>query len=162
MRENANGHATVCRATTDRTDKNLDAACATTASEISRADGKASLLLAFNGAVLAGLASLADKPLPVPARIIGALAIAALGLAAVLLLAVVCPRIEGEDRASFPYWAQLDEDAIAASMARDTRTARVRVLSLFAVTKFRQLRQAIYLTRAALALLALAALSAAL
>ncbi|MGW2425597.1 hypothetical protein ACWC0C_41245 [Streptomyces sp. NPDC001709] len=44
------------------TDKNLDAACASVAGEIGRTDGKASLLLAFNGAVLAGLASVADNP----------------------------------------------------------------------------------------------------
>ncbi|MEU6602377.1 hypothetical protein [Streptomyces flaveolus] len=49
-------------------DKNLDAACASVVSEIGRTDGKSSLLLAFNGAVLAGLASVADKePFPVSA-----------------------------------------------------------------------------------------------
>ncbi|WP_228022494.1 hypothetical protein [Streptomyces acidicola] len=42
-------------------DKNLDTACATVAGEIERTGGKASLLLAFNGAVLAGLASVADE-----------------------------------------------------------------------------------------------------
>ncbi|WP_258573008.1 hypothetical protein [Streptomyces sp. KM273126] len=42
-------------------DKNLDTACATVAGEIERTGGEASLLLAFNGAVLAGLGSVADK-----------------------------------------------------------------------------------------------------
>ncbi|WP_331718613.1 hypothetical protein [Streptomyces sp. NBC_00289] len=45
-------------------DQNLDAACATVAGVSARTDGKASLLLAFNGAVLAGLASVADPHLP--------------------------------------------------------------------------------------------------
>ncbi|MFF3327424.1 hypothetical protein [Streptomyces sp. NPDC002889] len=61
------------------TDKNLDATCASVANEIIgvRADGKASLLLAFNGAVLAGLASVTDKELPLPTKVFGALAVPA-------------------------------------------------------------------------------------
>ncbi|MEV5176851.1 hypothetical protein AB0L10_38565 [Streptomyces flaveolus] len=45
-------------------------------------DGKASLLLAFNGAVLAGLASVADKDLPPATKALGSLAVLALGGAA--------------------------------------------------------------------------------
>ncbi|MFF8696767.1 hypothetical protein ACF08W_31595 [Streptomyces sp. NPDC015144] len=77
--------------------RNLDAGCADTATELARVDGKASLLLAFDGALLAGLASLADKPLPLPlpTKIIGAAAILALTTAAVLLLLVVRPNIGG-------------------------------------------------------------------
>ncbi len=76
------------------TDKNLDAACTTVTTEIGRTDSKASLLLAFDGAVLAGLASLADKNLPLPAQLAGA-ACLALTAAAVLLLLVVRPSSEG-------------------------------------------------------------------
>ncbi|MFF8556567.1 hypothetical protein ACF058_27525 [Streptomyces sp. NPDC015501] len=50
--------------TTPAADKNLDAACASVVAEIARTDSKASLLLAFTGAALAGLASAADKGLP--------------------------------------------------------------------------------------------------
>jgi hypothetical protein len=138
------------------TDKNLDAACASVAHEISRTDGKSSLLLAFNGAVLAGLASVADKDLPLPTKVFGTAAVLALGAAAVLLLLVVRPRLSGADRASFPYWAQLDEDAIRDCMQGDSRAARIRVLSILAVAKFTQLRRAIDLSLIALALLALA------
>lgn len=81
----------------------------------------------------------------------------ALGIAAVLLLLVVRPRLSGNDRASFPYWARLDEDEIRACMEGDTRAARVRVLSSLAVRKYRHLRRAVDLSLAALALLALAA-----
>ncbi|MGW7207109.1 hypothetical protein [Streptomyces sp. NPDC054837] len=42
--------------------------------ELGRTDGKSSLLLAFNGAVLAGLASVADKDLPPVTKVCGALA----------------------------------------------------------------------------------------
>ncbi|MGI5532520.1 Pycsar system effector family protein [Streptomyces syringium] len=142
------------------TDTNLDNACASVTAEITRTDSKASLLLAFNGAVLAGLASAADKDLPPATKVFGALAALALGTAAVLLLLVVCPRLSGSDQASFPHWAQLDEDQIRACMEGDTRAARIRVLSIIAVTKFTRLRHSVHLSLAALALLALAAAGA--
>ncbi|MFJ4276104.1 Pycsar system effector family protein [Streptomyces coelicoflavus] len=139
-------------------DKNLDAACAAVTAEISRTDGKASLLLAFNGAVLAGLASIAGRDLPIVTKAVGGMAVLALGAAAVLLLLVVRPKLRGDDRASFPYWArQTDDDTVRASMDSDTRAARVRVLSGIAVAKFCGLRLAIDCTLTALALLALAA-----
>ncbi|MEU0032093.1 Pycsar system effector family protein [Streptomyces sp. NPDC006335] len=140
-------------------DTNLDAACMTVATEVARTDGKASLLLAFNGAVLAGLATVADSGLPSVTKAVGAAAVLALAAAAVLLLLVVRPRTRGTDRASFPYWAGLDEDAIRASMRGDTRPARIRVLSVIAMRKYGQLRLAVDLSLAALALLVVAAAS---
>jgi hypothetical protein len=145
--------------TTPTTDKELDAACAAVTGEIARTDGKASLLLAFNGAGLAGLTTLADHDLPVLTKAAAVLAVAALGISAVLLLLVVRPRLHGRDRASFPYWARLSETEIRACMTSDTRTARIRVLSGIAVAKFTQLRRAVDCTLAALAFLALAAIS---
>ncbi|MEU0034670.1 Pycsar system effector family protein [Streptomyces sp. NPDC006333] len=144
------------------TDKNLDAALAAVSGEIARTDGKASLLLAFNGAVLAGLGAAAGHRLPTPARVVGALGVLALAAAAVLLLLVVRPRLRGDDRASFPHWAGLDVAAIRASMTGDSRAARIRVLSGIAVSKFRHLRHAVDLSLTALALLALSAATAAL
>ncbi|WP_331719135.1 DUF5706 domain-containing protein (plasmid) [Streptomyces sp. NBC_00289] len=64
-------------------------------------------------------------------------------MAAVLLLLVARPRLGGDDRASFPYWARLDDAEILASMDGDTRAARIRVLSTIAVAKFTQLRRAV-------------------
>jgi hypothetical protein len=115
------------------------------------------VLLAFNGAVLAGLASVADEGLPPVTKVFGMLAVLTLGAAAVLLLLVVRPRLRGDDRASFPYWARLDEDEIRACMDGDTRAARIRALSTLAVRKFIHLRRAVDLSLAALVLLALAA-----
>ncbi|GGU44013.1 Pycsar system effector family protein [Streptomyces coeruleorubidus] len=117
------------------------------------------MLLAFNGAALAGLSTLADHDLPALTNVAGFLGITALGTAAVLLLLVVRPRLGGHDRASFPYWARLDETEIRACTTSDTRAARIRVLSGIAVAKFTQLRRAVDCTLAALALLALAAIS---
>ncbi|MFJ2249219.1 MULTISPECIES: Pycsar system effector family protein [unclassified Streptomyces] len=92
----------------------------------------------------------------------GALAALALGVAAVLLLLVVRPRLRADDRASFPHWAKLDEDDIRSCMEGDTRATRIRVLSTLAVRKYVHLRRAVDLSLAALALLALAAASLAL
>ncbi|MEU9647254.1 Pycsar system effector family protein [Streptomyces sp. NPDC048188] len=137
-------------------DKNLDAACAAVTGEISRTDAKASLLLAFNGAALAGVASLADRGLPTATKAAGTLAVLALEAAAVLLLLVARPRLGGDDRASFPHWARLDDTEILAGMHSDHRAARIRVLSTIAVRKFTHLRRAVDLTLTALLLLALA------
>lgn len=77
---------------TTTADRNLDAACTTVTAEIARSDSKASLLLAFTGAVLVGLASAADKDLPPFTKAVGGFAVLVLGSAAVLLLLVVRPR----------------------------------------------------------------------
>lgn len=142
------------------TNTNLDAACTTVAAEIARTDGKASLLLAFDGALLAGLATAADQPLSVMSQAFGAAAVLALAVAAVLLLLVVRPRLGGSDWGSFPYWARLDDDTIRASMTGDTRPARIRVMSGIATRKFRLLQRAVDTILAALALLLLATPSA--
>ncbi len=148
------------RTTGADTEKNLDSACASVVAEIARTDSKASLLLAFSGAVLAGLASAADTQLPLATKIFGTLAVLTLGAAAVLLLLVVRPRLGGSDQASFPYWAQLDDDEIRASMTGDTRAARIRVLSGIALRKYTRLRYAVDTILVALVLLTAAAAGA--
>ncbi|MFG2220455.1 Pycsar system effector family protein [Streptomyces sp. NPDC048685] len=144
------------------TDRNLDAACATVTGEIARTDSKASLLLAFDGAALAGLASVADKDLPVFTQAVGALAVLALAAAAVLLLLVVRPNLGGGRviREGLPHWARLEENELRESMTEDTRAARVKALSVLAVGKFTRLARAVDIILAALALLALAAIGA--
>ncbi|MFE7213602.1 Pycsar system effector family protein [Streptomyces sp. NPDC057611] len=135
-------------------DTNLAEALATVTTKIVRTDGKASLLLAFNGATFAG------HRLPTPATVLGILAATALGTATVLLLMVVRPCLSGSDRASFPHWARLTETEIRARMTGDTRAARVRVRSVIALGKFRRLRRAVDCILAALTFLALAAVAA--
>jgi Family of unknown function (DUF5706) len=143
--------------------KNLDDACHDVEAKISRTDNKASLLLAFDGAVLAGLASVADKKLPPTAQLAGAAAVLALAAAAVLLLLVVRPNLGGRGRVvreGFPRWAQLSEDALLNVMREDTRATRVRSLSILAVAKFERLARAVDTILAALALLLVAAVLA--
>ncbi|MEU1377765.1 Pycsar system effector family protein [Streptomyces triculaminicus] len=92
--------------------------------------------------------------MPLTTKVLGGLAVFALGAAATLLLLVVRPGLRGDDRASFPYWARLDENEIRACMDSDPRAARIRILSTLAVRKFTHLRRAVGLSLAALALLA--------
>ncbi|MBB6439092.1 Pycsar system effector family protein [Streptomyces candidus] len=141
-------------------DRNLDAACTTVTGEIARTDNKASLLLAFDGAVLAGLASVADKDLPVFTKVVGSLAVLTLATAAVLLLLVVRPNLGGGRivREGLPCWARLEENELQEAMGQDTRLARVKSLSLLAVRKFRRLALAVDVILAALALLTVAAI----
>lgn len=141
-------------------DRNLDNACAAVSGEIARTDGKASLLLAFDGAILAGLASVAGHRLPVVTTVCGALAVLALTAAAALLLLVVRPRLGGGDRSSFPFWARLTTSEVYESLRRDSRAACIQALSVIAVRKFRHLRRAVDLSLAALALLVVAAAGA--
>ncbi|AVI00125.1 integral membrane plasmid transfer protein (plasmid) [Streptomyces sp. WAC00288] len=144
-------------------DKNLTEACRDTEVKIARVDTKASFLLAFDGAILAGLASLADKPIPLPARIVGAAAALVLGIAAVLLLLAVRPNLGGRRRIvreGFPRWAGLEEPELLAALAQDTRAIQARALSLLAVKKFQGLIRAVDTILAGLALLLLAAVLA--
>jgi hypothetical protein len=143
--------------------KNLDDACHDVEAKISRTDSKASLLLAFNGAVLAGLASVADKDLPLPAQFAGGAAVLALAASAVLLLLVVRPNLGGRGRVvreGFPCWARMSEDDLLNAMRHDTRATRVRSLSIIAVAKFQRLALAVDVILAALALLTVAAIGA--
>ncbi|MFF9098539.1 Pycsar system effector family protein [Streptomyces sp. NPDC014802] len=88
-------------------------------------------------------------------RVFGALAVFALGAAAVLLLLVVWPPTRRPRPGAI--LARLAEAEIQACMDIDARAARVRVLSGNAVAKFTQLRRAVDLTLLSHALLGLAA-----
>ncbi|MFD5483605.1 Pycsar system effector family protein [Streptomyces hawaiiensis] len=116
-------------------------------------------MLAFDGAVLAGLASLADKDLPLFTKATGGLAVLALAVAAVLLLLAVRPNLGGSRvvREGLPCWAQMGESELQELMGEDTRPARVKALSLLAVGKFQRLALAVDVILAALGLLTLAA-----
>ena len=72
--------------TTYTLDQALDHAVQDTDAKIARTDSTASLLLAFTGAVLAGLASMAGAPMPPVTAALGGTAVLALAAAAVLLL----------------------------------------------------------------------------
>ncbi|MEU0990741.1 Pycsar system effector family protein [Streptomyces sp. NPDC005953] len=122
----------------------LTAAHAEVKAEIARTDTKTSLLLAFIGAVLAGVWTAAkDVPLPVAASVAGGLGVLLLVAAAGLLLRAVRPRISGAPVAGFPLWATLTADEIRARLAHDERGQDIVNLSRIAIAKYRTLRRAV-------------------
>lgn len=137
---------------------NLTAAHAEVKAEIARTDAKTSLLLAFIGALLAGVWTIAkDASLPVAALVVGGMGVALLVTAAGLLLRAVRPNLSGAAVAGFPLWATLTAEDIRTRLAADQRGADIVNLSRIAVAKFGGLRRAVDLVQAAGALLIIAA-----
>ncbi|MGW4914697.1 Pycsar system effector family protein [Streptomyces albidoflavus] len=125
--------------------RTLSAAHAEVKAEITRTDSKASLLLAFIGAVLAGVWSAGkDAPLTAWALVPGLAGIAVLIGAAALLLSSVRPNLSG--RHGFPLWATLTPEQIREAVDTDI-ASDIAGLSRIAVVKFTALRRAIDLTR---------------
>ncbi|MFF3270393.1 Pycsar system effector family protein [Streptomyces chrestomyceticus] len=125
----------------------LSAAHADVKAEIARTDTKVALLLAFEGAVLFGVVTLATAVrVPPAARLTGALGIAALLAAVGLLLTTVRPNMGGARPCGFPKWATLTDDEIRDDLRIGDRAQHIRVLSRIAVTKYGRLRRAIDLT----------------
>ncbi|MFE3825245.1 Pycsar system effector family protein [Streptomyces sp. NPDC059092] len=142
-------------------DAGLSAAHAEVKAEIARTDSKTSLLLAFIGALLAGVWTVAkDVHLPVAAYVVGGAGVVLLVVAAGLLLGAVRPNLSGAAVAGFPLWATLTAEEIRDHLAEDRRGADIANLSRIAVRKFAGLRRAVDLTRTAGVLLAVAALVA--
>ncbi|MGW0943790.1 Pycsar system effector family protein [Streptomyces sp. NPDC002623] len=140
--------------------QSLTAAHAEVKAEITRTDTKTGLLLAFVGAVLAGVWSVArDLPLNVGAYVVGGLGLMLLVAAVGLLLRSTRPSLGG--RHGFPLWATLAPDEITATVNGGDVAADVAGLSRIAVAKFTCLRRAVDLTTAGGALLLLAVLIAA-
>ncbi|QKW50958.1 Pycsar system effector family protein [Streptomyces buecherae] len=150
-------------APTTRLDGALAAAHAEVKAEIARTDSKASLLLAFIGAALAavGTVALAVGSAVVPAALVaGAPALVMLVAAAGVLLGVVRPRLAGAP-AGFPKWATLTPDGVRAALAVDGRAADIAALSRITLAKYSAIQRAIDLIRASAAPLAIAAVVAA-
>ncbi|MFD7499957.1 Pycsar system effector family protein [Streptomyces sp. NPDC059850] len=145
----------------DRMDAALAAAHAEVKAEIARTDSKTSLLLAFIGALLAGVWTVASGvSLPAAAYVVGGMGVALLLGAAALLLRAVRPNLGGSRPMGFPLWATLTADQIRAHLAEARREQDIANLSRIAVAKFANLRRAVDLTCAAGALLVAAAVIA--
>lgn len=147
----------------DRTDANLAAATVDSRREIDRTDTKASVLLALNGAMTAGLVSAADADLPTAAKLAGGLSGGLVVIAIVVLLQVVRPRtrIKNESSAGFVRWARLDRAAFREAMREDHREEDAHALAKLADRKHTLLRRAVDATTMAVALFAIAGLLAA-
>ncbi|MFE1551420.1 Pycsar system effector family protein [Streptomyces sp. NPDC058718] len=126
-------------------DTALTAAHAEVKAELARTDTKASLLLAFTGATLAAVWTIASNTPLHPAALVvgGAGAVVLLGVVA-LLLRAVRPNLGGG--AGFPKWATLTAEEIRTAFAEDRRAEDIVGLSRIAVAKFARLQRAIDLT----------------
>ncbi|MFI1865814.1 Pycsar system effector family protein [Streptomyces jumonjinensis] len=125
-------------------DTGLSAAHAEVKAEIARTDTKTGLLLAFIGAVLAGVGTLAKDVhphLPAAAAVAGGAGVGLLIGAAGLLLRAVRPNLGGGG--GFPHWARLTPSEISAELEQDRRAQDIAALSRIAVAKYRRLRRAV-------------------
>ncbi|QGV79777.1 Pycsar system effector family protein [Streptomyces ficellus] len=137
-------------------DAALSAAHAEVKAELARTDTKASLLLAFTGAGLAGVWTVASNAHLHPVALVtGGAGVAVLLAVVALLLRAVRPNLGGGS--GFPKWATLTPEQIRTTLAEDGRAEDIANLSRIAVNKFARLQRAIDLTYAAGALLLVAA-----
>ncbi|MFJ1647998.1 Pycsar system effector family protein [Streptomyces sp. NPDC088258] len=126
---------------TNRTNTNINDAIAYAASDLSRTDTKAGLLLTLDGLLVAalGLTGTNLHDLSLILAIIGAVALIG---GVVLALLVIRPRIAGgriNDRASYAFYATAEPGAIAEALADDRRPARLAALSTLTLRKMKLL-----------------------
>ncbi|MET9957101.1 Pycsar system effector family protein [Streptomyces sp. NPDC006339] len=143
----------------------VTAALAAVLAEITRTDGKAGALLTALGLPLAVLvAVLPGGALSGPAAVLAALGAVGLLAAMLTVLAVIRPRITKALPGSYLHWAGCTPEELASDLAADPvhHAAQVIHLSQIAVRKYKALRLAADLARAALVLLAAALLVGAL
>lgn len=138
-------------------DARLTAAHAEVKAEIARTDNKTGLLLAFVGALLAGVWTVATSvPRFIPAWIVGGIGVGLLVAAAAVLLAAVRPNLNGKH--GFPRWSELGAEGIRAELAAVDVAADIANLSRIARAKFSRLQRAVDLMRAGGAVLLLSGL----
>ncbi|MFJ8855196.1 Pycsar system effector family protein [Streptomyces sp. NPDC102437] len=109
--------------------------------EMARADSKASLLLALNGAALAGVASAAPQlDLPAATVVTGVVGIAALVTSTVLLLLAVRPTLSGT---GWPRWHELETEQLETRLNTGPRTDEVQLLQAAALRKYGRVQGAV-------------------
>ncbi|MGA5220919.1 Pycsar system effector family protein [Streptomyces cinereoruber] len=120
---------------------NVDASLAYTASDLSRTDTKAGLLLTLDGLLVAAL-SLAGTDLAGLALALALVGSAALIASVVLALLVIRPRLSKghQDRGGYIYLATADPADVAEGLAADHRVTRLQALARIALRKMRLLR----------------------
>lgn len=139
-----------------------------TRQELARADHKATSLLTVSGVgVSAAAAVLPQVPLPTAALALAGAGLAALLAAVVVALIALRPRGRpghARTRLAWPHFATQPPDRIRDQLTRlspaDYHAGRLTELSLIAARKYRAVQRATALLLAALALLALAAVTA--
>jgi len=142
----------------DRTSENLNDALATIASELARADAKASVILAVTTVGLGFVATRGYDAQPPAVLGVGASGAVCLMIATVLLLLAVRPvHIDTASAEGWSRWAKLEPEALREHMRVDLRAERVAFLARMVRIKFRRLRLAVNFILAGLGLLFMAA-----
>ncbi|MFJ9037956.1 Pycsar system effector family protein [Streptomyces sp. NPDC102406] len=120
-------------------------------------DGKASLLLAFDGVALAGLWT-AGRDAGLSSASLGLAVVSGLLFLASIVVALltVRPRM-GDGRSGFPLWARLSASEADAVLTVEAEAVHVVALSKITVLKMGAFRRAIDLTLAGLGAAVLAA-----
>ncbi|MEU5425830.1 Pycsar system effector family protein [Streptomyces olivoreticuli] len=127
-----------------RLDRNLDAEVTRLESQLTRCDSKASLLLAFAGAVLL----YADSPhrsAPTAVLLTSSLGSATLIAAVTLLLLAVWAHTKNGDNASWPLWARLSPGQIRTRLSEDLREAQISTISRLLAHKYARINAGIAL-----------------
>ncbi|MEU5257193.1 Pycsar system effector family protein [Streptomyces longwoodensis] len=133
------------RGSSDLLSENLDYAVRTAASELTRGETKASILLAINSVGLGFVATSLDRAQPVPVLVTGALGAAFLLFATFTLLIAVRPNPIDRDGTSLGWsrWALMDRDEVRTHLATDRRPDTIVFLSRGVSMKFQMLRRAV-------------------
>lgn len=130
--------------------------------ELNRMDTKASTLLGWSGTAAAlGVAALSQVRLPVPAAVLGWLAVAQIAAAVALLAAAIQPKLSGDH--GFVRYARAEPADIAGilAVAPDGDPHALIWLSRRVRGGYRHVRAAVFLLLAALPTAAVAAVAAA-
>lgn len=138
----------------DHSSANLDEALRTLTSELTRADAKASIVLAMTGVGLGFVVTQSSRHQGAVVFAVGSVGAACLVIAIVVLLVTVRPvHIDTVTSEGWSRWATLDPDALRDHMRADLRAERVSFLSRTVDVKFRRLRLGVNLILAGVSLL---------
>ncbi|TKT04014.1 Pycsar system effector family protein [Streptomyces lasalocidi] len=133
------------RGSSDLLSENLDYALRTAASELTRGETKASILLAINSVGLGFVAANLDSSQPMAVLVTGAVGAAFLLFATVTLLIAVRPNAADRAGTSWGWsrWTVMDRDELRAHLATEIRPETILFLSRVVSMKFQMLRRAV-------------------
>ncbi|MGW1670648.1 Pycsar system effector family protein [Streptomyces sp. NPDC002324] len=138
----------------DHSSANLDEALRTLTSELTRADAKASIVLAMTGVGLGFVVAQSSRHQGAAVFAVSSAGAACLVIAIVVLLLTVRPvHIDSVTAEGWSRWATLDPDALRDHMRADLRAERVSFLSRTVEIKFRRLRLGVNFILAGVSLL---------
>ncbi|MCL7425336.1 Pycsar system effector family protein [Streptomyces sp. YS415] len=138
----------------DHSSDNLNEALRTLTSKLTRADAKASIVLAMTGVGLGFVVTQSSRHQGAAVLAVGSVGATCLVIAIVVLLITVRPvHIDTLTAEGWSRWVTLEPDAVRDHMRADLRAERVSFLSRTVEIKFRRLRLGVNLILAGVGLL---------